>query len=950
MAASVKTIGLKILKWLGITIATILLLMFLIPLLFPGTVAQQVKVFANKSLDAELNFGKSKLSFFTHFPSLTVSLDDFSLKGSAPFKEETLVKADQVAFGINLFKLIFGNEIKIDKIYIDNALINVLVDENGKANYNVYVADEEQPKDTLSEGASIRLERVDIKNCHVKYNDKSAKVLLDARGFNYVGKGDLAADVFDLRTDARIDSVDFIYDKIPYLQNKRLRADLITRINTNSLSFILQKNKLRINRLPLEFTGFFTILKDGYNISIDAASENNRLKDLFSVLPPQYATWQEKTKIRGKSDLLFTFKGRYNAAKNQQPDLGFKIDVKEGFIENNQVPIPLSDFEMHLEAMMPSLDIEKLSIELKKLKFRLGKKDYFDAVFQSKGFSEMALKANAKGSLNLENLDKALGLEAFNLKGVLNTDILANGTFSIDKRLFPKIKGGINLQNGWLKTKYYPNPVTDIKFVASVQNQKGTFEDLKIAVTPASFVFEGNPVYVNATVSNFDDVAYDAKVKGELNIGRIYKVFSQKGLEVQGYAKADLSLKGRQSYATSGQYSKLDNRGTLQLKDIKTTSEYFPKPFFITEGLFRFQNEKMWFDKFSANYGKSDFAVNGYLLNTINYFLESHGTLSGNFNVKSKLIAVDEFMALEEGENKDRKPAVEAAKAEAPKASGVVVLPTNLNVSLVADANKVEYTGLVLNNLKGKVGIKKGTAYLQNASFDIIDCKVGIDAQYDDESPTAANFNAHFKAKDFNVKRAYNEIPLFHDLATAAANAEGIISVDYTIKGDLDANMGPVYPSLKGGGTVSVRDVKMSGFKLFNAVSKKTGRESLDDPNIKDIKIKTTIANNLIKIEPFTFKASLFRPTIKGTTSFDGLLDIHIRLGLPPGGIVGIPLVVTGTHENPKVKIFSKTGQNIEEAQYNENTNTLIKKEKVEAKPKDDKSKEDKPKEDKPKQ
>ena len=522
-----------------------------------------------------------------------------------------------------------------------------------------------------------------------------------------------------------------------------------------------------------------------------------------------------------------------------------------------------------------------------------------------------------------------MGIQNMELRGKLIADIVANGTYSAAKKLFPKTKGGINLQSGWLKTDYYPNPITNITFVANVLNNSGTFEDLKVAVTPASFMFEGSPVYVSAAVSNFDDIDYKAKIKGELNVGKIYQVFATKGLDVTGYAKADLSLNGRQSYATSGQYGKLDNRGTILLRNIKTTSELFPKAFFINEGLFRFQNEKMWFEKFGAKYGKSDFALNGYLLNTINYFLESKGTLSGDFKLKSKLINVDEFMSLKEGENKDRKSDVEYAKEENPKASGVVAVPKNLNVSLAANADKVEYNGLVLNNLAGKIGISKGQLNLQNTTFDIIDCKVGIDARYDDESPLTANFDVHFMAKDFSVKKAYNEIPMFHELVTAAEKAEGIISVDYQLKGDLNANMGPIYESLEGGGTIALRDVKVSGLKMFGGISSKTGQDALNNPDMKGITVKTSISKNLIHIDDFTFKVASFRPTIKGTTSFDGLLDIRVRLGLPPGGLIGIPIVVTGTHEDPKIKVFSKTGAPIEDAQYNTKTNKVIKKEKL---------------------
>ncbi len=931
MKASYKNISLKILKITGIVIASFLLLLFLIPLLFPGTVASEVKKIANERLDTKMDFSKSRLSFFTHFPSLTVSLDNLSMTGSAPFRNDTLIKAEQVAFGINLKRLIFDNEVKINKLYVSKAMINIMVNQKGEANYNIYISDPKNIKneDQPEEGTAIRLERIDLEDCHVKYNDRSAKILFDANGFNYVGKGNLSEDIFDLSTDADIDKLDFYYERTGYIRRKKVHADLITRINTNALSFILQKNELQINKLPLKFTGLFTILRDGYKINIKAASENTTVKDLLSVMPPEYLTWLDETEISGRSDLLFTFKGNYNVAKKQKPNLAFNLKIDNGAINYQNAPVPLTEFNMDLNALLPELDPEKLIINLRTLKFKVGEKDYFNAYLRSKGLNEMTVDASVKGALDLAVVDAAIGLNTIDLRGILKTDIKAKGIFSTSKKLFPKTIGGISLREGWLKTESYPNPITDITFVANVLNKAGTFQDLIIAVAPASFMFEGNPMYVNATLSDFSDLAYNAKIKGELNVGRIYQVFSQKGLDVTGYAKADLSLKGKQSYATTGQYEKLDNRGTLLLRNIKATSELFPKAFFIKQGNFRFQNEKMWFEKFYASYGKSDFDINGYLLNTINYFLESHGTLNGSFNMKSKLINVDEFMALEKGENKDRNLEVEYAKEDHPKMSGVVIIPKNLNVALTANADKVEYNGLVLNKLSGKVGIAKGGFFLENTTFNIIDCILGVDATYKDETPTSAHFNAHFTAKDFSVQRAYKEIPMFHDMVTAAEKAQGIISVDYTVKGDLDGNMSPIYASLEGGGTINLRDVQVKGLKLFDGISSQTGQKGLNNPDMKGIEIKSTIDNNLIHIEPFTFSVASFRPTIKGTTSFDGLLDLRMRLGLPPGGLVGFPIVITGTHEDPKIKIFSKTGQKIYDAIYDEKNNKVVREEKV---------------------
>jgi AsmA protein len=137
------------------------------------------------------------------------------------------------------------------------------------------------------------------------------------------------------------------------------------------------------------------------------------------------------------------------------------------------------------------------------------------------------------------------------------------------------------------------------------------------------------------------------------------------------------------------------------------------------------------------------------------------------------------------------------------------------------------------------------------------------------------NFNGDFaKKNDFDIKRAYNEIALFREMASAAEYAEGIVSLDYKIAGKLDGNMTPVFPSLIGGGTLSVKNVKMKGFKLFNVVSQKTETDALKDPDISKIDIKTTVKNNLIKIERFKFKAAGFRPRIEGETSFDGKINL----------------------------------------------------------------------------
>ena len=71
-----KSVLLKTGKYLAITFAVILGLLFLTPIIFEDQIKDQIKKTANERLSAELNYSDVSVSFFRHFPSLTLTLND----------------------------------------------------------------------------------------------------------------------------------------------------------------------------------------------------------------------------------------------------------------------------------------------------------------------------------------------------------------------------------------------------------------------------------------------------------------------------------------------------------------------------------------------------------------------------------------------------------------------------------------------------------------------------------------------------------------------------------------------------------------------------------------------------------------------------------------------------------------------------------------------------------
>lgn len=887
---------------------SLLAFMFIAPYVFADKINAEIKKVANQKLNAKLDYSESNVSFFNHFPSLTVSLENFKLNGSAPFENEKLITAKEVAFGIDVPSLIFGKSVNIDKIFLSNADINVKVNKEGFANYNVYKSSKAKTT-KKEEDSSLKLEKIEITNSNIVYDDLSTKLHFDIFGFNYLGKGDLSKAIFDLSSKAQIEKLNLLYENEPYLMNKKVNADLITKVNVNSLSFVFQENDLKINNLIVDFKGKFDFLKEGYKMDFILKTTNSKLHDFFTAFPPKFISWLDKTKLTGKTDCILSLKGNYIASKNIAPKLELDFKIKDGSINYNQSPATISNLNVDFDTQLPSLNPDSLIVDLRNLSLNIGKES-LKAKLYSTGTAVLDVNAALNAKIDLEKLNRAIGIPDIELKGMLVANGTSKGKFDKKNGLFPVTNAVINLNNGFLKTKYYPNPITNIGIVSTISNPKGTFEDLKVVLQPAQFTFEGNPVFVKANLSNFNNLIYDVTAKGTLDIGKIYKVFSQKGLDVNGFVKADLALKGKQNDAEKGNYSKLKNSGTLEIKNIAFASEYLPKKFLVKEGIFKFNNDKMRFDTFLASYGQSDFKLNGYLQNVFNFIATKNGILHGSFSLSSKYINADEFMS---ATVKNEVPEAVNTTANKPTTeTGVIVIPSNLDLHFTANAQKINFNGLELKNAKGSLNMKNGLLSMQNTGFDLIGCNVSMNATYKSVNTRNALFDYHIKATEFDIKRAYKEVKIFREMASAAEKAQGIISLDYNLKGRLDANMEPVLPSLSGNGVVSVKNVKIYGMKMFNSVARKTSKESIKNPELNQVDIKSSIKNNIITVERFKFKFAGFRPRIEGTTSLDGRLNLKMRLGLPPLGILGIPLTITGNKDNPKIKI-GRQSEDLEE-------------------------------------
>ena len=173
-------------------------------------------------------------------------------------------------------------------------------------------------------------------------------------------------------------------------------------------------------------------------------SHETNLHDIITALPPQYLKWLEKTDVRGTGDIQIQLAGKYIAADSIMPDLDLGIKVRNGYINNQKSPVPISNLYVNFETKLPGLDPDSLQVNLDSLYFNMDK-GYFSSVLRVKGVKTPDIYAKVNTEIDLEKWSNAFGVKPIKLKGRFSLHLLAKGKYATGIKRIGIRKGLIRL-------------------------------------------------------------------------------------------------------------------------------------------------------------------------------------------------------------------------------------------------------------------------------------------------------------------------------------------------------------------------------------------------------------------------------------------------------------------------------------------------------------------------
>ncbi|MBR5275598.1 MAG: AsmA family protein [Bacteroidaceae bacterium] len=776
----------KLLKTTATVFVIILVLLMVLPYAFKGKIETIIKTEGNKMLNAQFDFESLNISLLSQFPSASISLENFWLKGVGEFENDTLLRAGELTAAVNIMSIFSDTGFEISKIIIDDTKAQAIILEDGRPNWDVMKMDTtatEEVADSTSTPFRIQLRKLSINDLTLIYDDRQAGMYASIANLDAACSGDFGSERTTLELEAETPALTFRMGEIPFLSNAKIGADMNIDADFTTNKFTLKENTLSLNAIRATIDGWVAMTESGIDMDLKLNSNEISFKEILSLVPAIYAKDFDGLKTAGEATLAAYAKG-----------------------------------SMIGDSIMPEFDV---NLQVK------------DAMFR-----------------------------------------------------YPSLPAGVD----------------KINIAASVKNPGGSLDATTVNVNPFNFTLAGNPFSMTADVKTpISDLVFNLAAKGKLDLGKIKDVYPLEDMQLNGLVNADMSVNGRMSYIQKEQYDKMQASGSINLNDMKLQMSDIPDVL-IKKSTFSFTPRYLKLSETTVNIGENDLTFDSQFENYMGFALKGT-TLKGTLNIASNKFNLNDFMS---SDSTAAESTTEAASDTA--AMGVIEIPDNIDFRMQVKMKQVLMNKMQFNDLNGLLIVKDSKVDMQNLSLGTMGGTVVVNGSYATPKNSEPKLNAGFSLNNIVFAQAYRDLDMVQKLAPIFNGLKGDFSGNIKVNTLLDNTMSPIMSSLNGSGSLSTKDISLSGVKAIDMVADIVKKPELKEAKVKDLKIDFTIADGRINTKPFDLKLGDYTMNLSGSTGLDQSINYTGKIAIPQSlGKVSqlgtVDMNIGGTFTSPKVSI-----------------------------------------------
>ncbi len=888
-----------------------------IPYFFKDELLAKVKEEVNNSLNAKVDFKDVNLSLLRNFPDVSFGLEDLEVIGMGTFEGIPLAKAKEIALRLDIMSVINSlrnNEqaISVKSVLLDQADINILVNKDGSANYDIVKVDstavETEETTEVAYEYEVNLNKYAIQNAHFVYHDKTSGIYTEIKGLDHTGKGDFNESVYDLNTETAIEAITVDYGGIAYLNKAKIDLDAILNVNTDNMKFTIKDNDLKVNALRLLAEGFVQLNEEDIEMDIFVNAPGNDFKSVLSLIPYAYIKDYKGVKASGAFSMNAAVKGKYNGETGALPAFNVFLDVQNGSFKYPGLPLGVNEINTKATVNSPDFTMDNydnLVVDVATLNFKLDEDPFKIKFFLRRPMSDPNFHLDTEGKLDLGNLIKAFPVEGVDqLTGVIESKAYVLAKYSyFESEAYEKIQmeGTVSARDIIYKGPDYP--------AIAIEKSTVNFSPQTIELLDFEAKLGSSDVSATGNVQNF--LAYirpDKTMEGTLKVRS--NVFNadewmpdySESEEVVTTSETEESTEGAEvfdqfRFAMDAEIKKLIY-GDYDLQNIVAKGSITSNEFLL--------------DNFSIDIGNSDLQANGKAENLFGYAFEQE-TLKGDFFLKSQNFDLNQFMTEETTAQTTSESEPAATESYEP-----IEIPANIDFNLTADMANVTYGSMQLRNVKGAVVVKDQKAGLEDVTAEALGGQLAFAGSYDAKNPEKPAFDMMTKVQSLSFPETYNTLNTFQAVAPIGQYINGKFSMDLSMNGLLGKDLMPDFTTFNADGFIETIDAIIKDFKPLGELGNQLNvGQKFNNFSIKDSRNWFHIEDGRVTVEEFDEKVDDIDLKIGGSHLITGGMDYVIKAKVPRKYVEDIPGgEVVGEGLDALTKEASKLGLNINKAEF----------------------------------
>lgn len=919
----------KILVTVGIICALILLcIACVVNFVFtPQKITPVALQMINQQLEGKVFCEKVELTFFSSFPHFGARLrDGYMLSKDG---KDTLATFSDFRGSVNLTKLLFLKEVDVEKITLRKPRLHVVVDRQGRVNYDILKKEVPTVADTLDTVPAIkaiRIKSLRIQDATFHYEDQGTK--LDFQIPNWNLKIAFAYDEDHVLLKLHSDSKQLAVTKGGFIFIKKLNSLLDTEMKLDKKSRMLSftNGSLKLNDIDFRLDGEFRQLKDrkALDVSLQARMRVPSLANLWKMLPKRYLKTAD-VDVEGKVYLGLSTKGIYG--EGEVPVSRAQLKVHGGSLRYKKFPGQITHLEADIESLLDFNKSDRSELRINKMVMKGTGINLSGNGLVRNLLNEPQIEPHIRATVDLTKIGSTFPVaEGVQIRGSAALDLEG-------KLVYKKANSGFDYRDLWLL---------------------GTckMDSLHIDVIDDSLIFDTPHTELNLRRKGMDGLLGQLEVdeltlrygkKHKLSVQALHTVLSR-----SKHGDRRSPLKGRINLAVLHYQSEDSISATVEKAAIAVEVSPGREPhsphlattfdaqnlvahrgemeLIIDHGSYNFDIEKdrhkRWWPTGSFSFSKltaripdlgmplsinrSHIAVEGHDIRLNNAFVAlgnfkmkldgqvrnifpvdaSDTLLYANLNLHARYLDIDELMQMMAAETPNAgviermaAPTLAAAPPVIPAGgSARFVLPKNIRFTFNSFIDRLKMGPLVLSDLRGQARVDNGQLNLHDFSLKSGEALLQTKLRYKPQENGQAKMQYAIDVRNMKMDQLKDFAPALDTLFPLVRSLEG--RADFSIKGsaNLKSDMAVDVGSVRSVAALRARHIAVQDNEAFRELAKTFKFKERDSAYIDSLNVEMLIQDRHLEILPALVEIDRYRLVVGGIQNIDLSYDYHISV------------------------------------------------------------------------